>query len=446
MNNLILTPTDVLMMGDARPMEGSLTGHTLPWPTPDLVAHALRAALHRSGLDAHRHFHHPRGQARIMNRGNADRTAMFGSVLHAGPFPVEHTAEGDVWYFPCPLDVERAATVPTRLPNPQAAGSSSLPKPLLFTVPNLCAQSKENRAPDWLSAKEWAAYVQNSDTPGEPEKEPVGALNSQIADRELHYGIACNDETGTVQEHKFYSAESLRLRPGWSLGSWVSSSEKTAGGGREDVVQKLFAKERHIVVGGQQRLCTAALSMDVKELPLPGIPQLQADTDGKVRVKWVLITPAIWSRHGEHPGGWLPSWVHAETGRVMLKGGKGDRTRQPGEPRNDWRARLNSMDNAINATLVAAVVGRPVPVSGYATPGRPDGDSGPKSTHAATPAGSVYYFECASVEDARQLCEALHCTASPTPTRRSELLGEQGYGLGLCAPWHPAPQTLHSNQ
>lgn len=446
MNNLILTPTDVLMMGDARPMEGSLTGHTLPWPTPDLVAHALRAALHRSGLDAHRHFHHPRGQARIMNRGDADRTAMFGSVLHAGPFPVQHTKDGEMWYFPCPLDVERAATVPTRLPNPQAAGSSSLPAPLLFTVPNLCAQSKENRAPDWLSADDWKEYVKNSgsvDAIPPTSSDKKGVLNSQIADRELHYGIAGNDETGTVQEHKFYSAESLRLRSGWSMGSWVSSSEKTADGGREDVVQKLFAKERHIVVGGQQRLCTAALSKDVNGLPLPGIPQLHADSDGKVRVKWVLITPAIWSRHGEHPGGWLPSWVHADTGRVLLKGG--DRKRQAGERRDEWRARLNSMDNAINATLVAAVVGKPVPVSGYATPGRSDGDSGPKSTHAATPAGSVYYFECASVEDARQLCEALHCTASPTLTRRSELLGEQGYGLGVCAPWHPAPTTPPSN-
>lgn len=446
MNNLILTPTDVLMLRDSRPMEGSLTGHTLAWPTPDMVAHALRAALHRSGLSAHRHFHHPRGEARVMGGEGAIRSALFGSVLHAGPFPIRHTNDGDVWYFPCPLDVERAATEPTRLPNPQATGASSLPAPLRFTVPNLCAQSKENRAPDWYSTEEWKEYVKNSDTPFTPMSDGrrVGVSNANIADCELRYGIAGNDETGTVEKHKFYAAECLRLRPGWSLGSWVSSSEKTPDGGREDVVEKLFSKERHIVVGGQQRLCTAALTPGSVQNSLPGIPDVHADADGKVRVKWVLITPAIWSRHGKHSGGWLPTWVHAETGRVLLKGG--NRERQAGERRDVWRARLNSMDSAIDATLVAAVVGKPIPVSGYATPGRMDGDSGPKSTHAATPAGSVYYFECASETDAESLCNVLHCTAVPTLNRRSELLGEQGYGLGLCAPWHPASKTIQQSK
>ena len=81
-------------------MEGSLAGHTLPWPTPDLITHALRAALHRSGINCHRHEFHPRGQARCY-KGAANRTALYGSVQQAGPFPVKTDATGATeWYLP----------------------------------------------------------------------------------------------------------------------------------------------------------------------------------------------------------------------------------------------------------------------------------------------------------------------------------------------------------
>jgi hypothetical protein len=187
-----------------------------------------------------------------------------------------------------------------------------------------------------------------------------------------------------------------------------------------------LTQDKRIVVGGQQRICTAELR-DAGVLPLPPLPELQADADGKVRVKWVLLTPSIWSRQGEHPGGWLPGWVHAETGAVLLKGG--DRSRRPGECRNSWRSRLQEESSGIAAHLVAAVVGKPISISGY-------GAEGPKVAHAAAPAGSVYYFECETVEAATALCRLLHCTASPTLNRRSELLGEQGFGLGFCTAWH----------
>ena len=431
MNQLLLSPSDILMMRDARPMEGSLSGHTLLWPTPDLITHALRAALSRSGLSCHRHEYQPRGQARSY-RGPANRTAVFGSVLQAGPFPVRLGADGAEWYFPCPLDVELGVAAPTSLPLPREMGScSSLPAPLRYSVASLCAPNKENRAPVWFSAGAWARYAAASAAgavggssaqlaPGE------GIGYADVADAEHHYGIAREDTAGAVKKGCFYSYTGLRIKPEWRLGSWVSSSEKTADGGRSDVLRELLTQDKHIVVGGQQRVCTAELS-EAGALPLPPLPELQADADGKVRVKWVLLTPAIWSRHGEHPGGWLPGWVHAGTGAVLLQGG--DRTRRPGEHRASWRARLQQEDSGIAARLVAAVVGKPLSISGY-------GQDGPKVAHAAAPAGSVYYFECDSAEAAAALCRALHCTASPTFNRRSELLGEQGFGLGLCAPWH----------
>lgn len=431
MNQLLLFPSDILMMRDARPMEGALSGHTLLWPTPDLITHAVRAALNRSGISCHRHEYQPRGQARSY-RGAANRTAVYGSVIHAGPFPVRVSARGAEWYFPCPLDVELGVAAPTSLPMPREIGSnSSLPAPLKYSVASLCAPNKENRAPVWFSAAAWTRYAEASATgrPGDPGAKLAadeGIGYADVADTEHYYGIARDDGAGTVKNGSFYSYTGLRIKPGWRLGSWVSSSEKTAEGGRCDVLRELLTRENRIVVGGQQRVCTAELS-DAGELPLPPMPELQADADGKVRVKWVLLTPAVWSRHGEHPGGWLPGWVHAETGDVLLMGG--DRSRRVGESRQSWRTRLQQESTGIAARLVAAVVGKPIFISGY-------GAEGPKVAHAAAPAGSVYYFECDSAEAAAELCRALHCTASPTLCRRSELLGEQGFGLGLCAAWH----------
>lgn len=438
MNQLILTPSDILMIRDARPMEGALAGHTMFWPTPDLISHALRAALHRSGISGHNHEFHTRGQQRRYS-GAENRTSRYGSLLHAGPFPVRVDATEQEWYFPCPLDMELGIAAPTSLPlSKEMAGQSTLPAPLRYSVASLCAPSKENRAPIWLSSTAWRQYVRTSAQGVTGKQHPrlnnrQGINYADIADLEHHYGIAREDATNTVKAGTFYSYSGLRIKPGWSIGSWVSSSEKTADGGRKDVLEELLQQNNRIVVGGQQRICTAVLS-SISELPLPPIPELQPDIDGKVRVKWVLITPAIWSRHGEHPGGWLPSWVHATTGDVLLQGG--NRARNEGESRAAWRARLQAGKNCIAAHLVAAVVGKPLSIAGYSTTDRPYAEEGPKAAHSAAPAGSVYYFECNSVADAEQLCQALHCTASGSLNRRSELLGEQGFGLGVCAIWH----------
>lgn len=441
MNRLLLSPTDVLMLKDARPMAGSLSGHTLLWPTPDIIHHALHAALHRSKLQGHRHCYHPQGQERLYD--NSRRVSVFGSVTQAGPFPVQIGKNGEEkWYFPCPLDIERAGTTPTTLPSAQRAGGDSLPRPLRYATAVLCTPDKENRAPAWLSSAEWQAYAQASAqhmTELPPAAKDCGKNTDDITETEFRYGIARQDTTGTIEKGRFYSACSLRLRSDWRIGSWVTSAEKTAiRGERNDVIASLFGTaekpgEHHIVVGGQQRVCTAELA-DAGQLPLPGIPSLKPDADGKVRVKWVLLTPAIWSRHGAHPGGWLPTWVDAASGQVMLNGG--DRSRKPGEARIDWRARLQQEAAPIAAHLVAAVVGKPVSITGYATAGRADEAEGPKNTHVAAPAGSVYYFECDSPAAAAELCRVLHCTAATSLIRRSELLGEQGFGLGLCAPWH----------
>jgi hypothetical protein len=56
------------------------------------------------------------------------------------------------------------------------------------------------------------------------------------------------------------------------------------------------------------------------------------------------------------------------------------------------------------------------------------------------PAGAVYYFEADSAEAAAQLAAALNwhgSDANPTTmkNRRSTLMGEKGFGLGVCGTW-----------
>jgi CRISPR-associated protein Cmr3 len=94
----------------------------------------------------------------------------------------------------------------------------------------------------------------------------------------------------------------------------------------------------------------------------------------------------------------------------------------------------------MGARLVAALVPKPIPVTGWALPNdsdRPEG--GAKSTHLGTPAGAVYYFEADSQEQATALANALNWHGATAGTeiknRRSTLMGEKGFGLGVCGTW-----------
>ena len=219
---------------------------------------------------------------------------------------------------------------------------------------------------------------------------------------------------------------------------------------KRDLIASLFpnsGKETPVIVGGQQRICTAQRCTP-RTLPLP--PGKSADftqSGGKHLLKWVLLTPAIFPQIEDHPGGWLPSWISHTDGQVMLKAG--DTTRSEREGREAWRKRIATMQ-PIPAKLRAAITGKPIPVTGYALPNSADPDrteGGAKATYLAVPAGAVYYFECESVEAAHALAHALNWHGSTHGTeiknRRSTLMGEKGFGLGICGTWNfPASTSI----
>jgi hypothetical protein len=448
MNTLLLQPTDVLFFRDGRPMSGSLAGHGAAWPMPNVINAAFHAALHRSGLAREAHSH--RRGARGVYAQDAQRDRKFGSLITAGPFPVK---DGRTWFFPRPHDLQDATLEPALLPTRSIdCVQSSLPDPLEYAVANSLPPAKESGAKAWLSRAAFEAYLGTGTSAVTSSQLADHAIDdSAFFDCEHAIGIAIDPETGSQDGQSFYSAHYLRLRDAWQLGVCAEAEDKgfSHPEHKHDLVKALLNGGRHqILVGGQQRSCSAFAVSDTT-LPLPcGRTGGFSEHDGKFLVKWILLTPAVSpaiaadaERHiNPQPGGWLPNWIDAQTGDVFLRAG--DNGRREHESRETWRQRVRQQ-GSIAAKLVAAIVPKPLVVTGWALPNETSGEpGGAQSTHLAVAAGAVYYFEATTKADAENLAAALNWHGrDPKPTaiknRRSTLLGEKGYGLGVCGSWQP---------
>jgi hypothetical protein len=298
-------------------------------------------------------------------------------------------------------------------------------------------------------------------------------------------GIAIDPATGTTGQGeaagKIYSARYLRLRDAWRLGVFAKTDEKDGASGRVDIVRDLLKQPHQLLVGGQQRLC-AATRCEVGSLPIPrGKTNGFGDYDqgGRKRwlVKWILLSPAVWpqisdkqpdgtpiiDRNGRpiefHCGGWLPNWIRQEHGQVMLRSGKRQLRSYIGKHARGF----GDGSEPISAKLVAAIVPKPVPVTGWALPNDMDrAQGGAKSTHLAVPAGAVYYFEAEPDRDggpgnAIALAAALNWHGSDKSeirnpkseiimNRRSTLMGEKGFGLGVCGTWDFFPGAPNAHR
>lgn len=447
MNTLFLDPTDVLFFRDGRPMSGSLSGHGATWPFPTVTNAALHAELWQAQVNntlkndqgelvkVHRHDHHSRAGQTITD------IRIFGSLVTAGPFPVKD----GVWLFPRPLDAGiPSSTTASLLPLSKdfTRELSNLPKLLPYPVANTRLPTKETPSP-WWNAAAWRVYLDSSVSAAS-----LSAFfnDSDFADAESTYGIGIDAATGTQDGERFYSAHYLRLKPHCRLGLLAEAMDKVNGDttNKRDLIATLFPNngtQTPVIVGGQQRVCTVERNHD-SNLPLPrgkssGFQQKNPEGNDTWLVKWVLLTPAIFPEIGDHKGGWLPSWIRHSDGQVMLK--SGDTQRGEREGREAWRKRVAALPN-LSARLVAALVGKPIPVTGYALPHETTGDKGgAKPTHLAVPAGSVYYFECKKETAAEALAAALNWHGagdlSTIRNRRSTLMGEKGFGLGVCGTW-----------
>ncbi len=472
MNTILLQPTDVLFFRDGRPMGGASAGHGAAWPLPSVINHAFHAALHRAGAVFKEAHPHRRGRSGVYSDAPEHRDRRFGSLLTAGPFPVCTSGADHTWFFPRPADADDSGRVflhPHRVDAP-----SSLPAPCNYPVTSTKPPSKDMPKP-WWSEGAWNTYL------GSPQRSELSARSflkrdADFADTEHQIGIGIDPETQTQDKTNFYSAHYLRLRDEFRLGLFAEAMDKVSDGANpsRDLIHDLLnGHPEQIVVGGQQRICTASRCDATGPLPLPRGLHATADFkpcgNGKFAVKWILLTPAIWpeiqggnSKSGEvihaHPGGWLPNWVFLDwdaenrvahtsdrNGQVLLKLRSGKLRRDYSGPRVKRVA--EGGESAISARLVAAIVPKSTPVTGWALANdtdRPEG--GAKSTHLAVPAGAVFYFEADSSEDAAKLAAALNwhgneANSTTIKNRRSTLMGEKGFGLGVCGTWEFFPDV-----
>ncbi len=447
-HRILLEPTDVLFFRDGRPMSSAFSGHGAAWPLPSVVNHAFHAALHRAGdvfADAHSHR---RGRGGVYS-GQRDRR--FGSLVTAGPFPVEIRDGHETWFFPRPADADdsgKAVLVPCA-----GEGASSLCSPCRYPVASLKSPTKNIPAPWWNEAA-WNAYLGNSGSQGTPEN-CRRIADSDFSDTEHNYGIGIDPGTGSVEKGMFYSANYLRLRDNWRLGVLAAAPDKRfhhSEHGNDLVRALLDGRGTAIVAGGQQRICTAVLEpQETGRLPMPlGLTSGFSEFNGKVTVKWILLSPAVWpaiesgvSKRGterrKHHGGWLPTWICPSSGNVLLESVSGKERKRRRRLNADGKGYDSQPD--VPGKLVAGIIPKPLPVTGYALPSREAEreDGGAKPTHLAVPAGAVYYFECDTAGDAEKLAAALNwhgdTDGSEIRNRRSTLFGEKGYGLGVCGAW-----------
>ena len=487
-------PQDVLFFRDGRPMEpgAGSGGHGARWPEPSIIFDAVHAALHRAfpvpveatrsaeSLQAylqekgwlwqhpHRYVRRPtNGQPRNRQPDETMRNQRFGTLRTAGPFPaVVRPNGGAVWLFPAPADfVPGDEGRPFLAPLRDQNGSSDLPIPLQFSLSNPCEPSKAEPPPWWSKAGIEAALRNER-----PHSREMWAANELYAG-EWTTGIGIDPERQTQDGERIYSAEYLRLREDTRLGQQTALGFAASlpldhpDGDCREGMDKLFQAHDIILCGGQQRACRVQpvqgdAHLD-KLFPVSQLDTMKPGPDGKWRLKWLLLSPAVYPFVSEaSPGGWLPNWIAAidgvdhgrpfKPGDVLLK--SEIPAKQKGEIREAWRKRVARDVSPIQARLVAARVPKPVVITGWTerlheiaaeaieSVAAPTTRHGPRPTLLAVPAGAVYYFEADSADEARKLAAALNWHGSESnPTtiknRRSTLLGEKGFGLGVCGTW-----------
>lgn len=382
-----LIPQDVLFFKDARPMEASDAGLGANWPRPD----QLYNAFHNNLIHTWPEMQEWEGAKHDVKEKDKNKTSSFrfGPLKMIGPFP----KKGNTMYFPRPLDWDMILV--------KNDGVTNLPKPLTHMF--LSKNKEKTKFPQWIDDKKYASYLSGN-------FDEISDLDELFScDRNI--GIAISAKTGTAEDGRIYQAEYLRLNSDVSLAFEAECVLKPKKLNnlvdvleREDLPKKIF-------IGGQRGVCH--MVENKQGLQIPKSKGIEKESRF---VRWTLLTPAV------NNSGMLPGWVDVDSGNVKLK--QSIEPRRENESREQWKIRQNSAPSfSENCKLIAACVGKPVLFSGWDLQANK-----PKGTVKAVPAGSVYIFECESIDEAKALIKVLSY-----PNRRSDVYGEKGFGVGVCS-------------
>jgi CRISPR-associated protein Cmr3 len=253
--------------------------------------------------------------------------------------------------------------------------SAQWPPALELPLPEAEAPDKLEEGPAFLPVGTFAKYltgvIDGESAPRELERD---VLKRDVLP-DLRVGIQRDRRRGTVEHGRLYLAHFQRPAAGVGLVAEVSFASKGNGGGAADAAESPLADSGVLGVGGEAR---AGRYRKLAESPLAAIESedFRATVGTKLRgsrFKLVLVTPAVF------PHGWCPGFIDPSTLRGHLLG--------------------------TQLSLVAAVVGKPLPVTGWDYAAR-----GPKGLQWAVPAGSTYTFEVleASGDWAQRLIQEVH--------------------------------------
>lgn len=406
MQPYLMRPRDILFFRDARPMGGASAGQGADWPLPSVLHSALISALHEAWPEGseweseHRHLNEREKEKFAKGRTSHMR---FGGLHAIGPFP----SRNGIVFLPTPADLLPGGGLmrPVRI-----FGTANLPSPLLHPVAGDAPPSKEDVGA-WMPLESFRRYLAGDLA----NSETVEAGELHVA--ESRPGVGIDPDTHANRDGVFYQAEYLRLAEDVGMVFWAEAEARKHGQGEGvDLLDALLPPRQRIgtVLGGQRGVAWLERA-DIRT----DIERFASAPAGSIRIKWVLLTPALFD------GGWRPDWIH-DDGRVLLR-------RLPDRAnfatRKAWREAAKDMPG-IDARLVAARIPKPLAVSGWKL--HMDADhagGGAKPTRLLVPAGSVYHFECADAESATALVAQLHLKV------KSQRLGEKGFGLGACGTW-----------
>lgn len=400
---LELRPRDPILVRDARPFaaDPGARAVTLEWPLPITIAGALRThAGNMRGVD--------------WDKGGPDEVR---GLEVQGPFLLRRGQDGQRRvYFPAPRDA-----VPYRTPAYEPAllhlrpvAPDSLPAGAGSNLPLATQGLRPVRVDQEVKPAGGAAFWPCDDTVAWLGNDRAAIVPTKHGDPlpiDVRTHVRIEPETLTQVEGALFSTEALAFDP---------CIDDLDGAPAEAMLCRVTGTHpwdpapAFIRIGGEGRQAEIVPVRGDDPWPRPD-PWLIEQLQSTRLLRLQLATPAPFARAwpaaggGNAPPGWLPEWIDART--------------LTGKPPN-WRGAA--------WTLISAVVGRRLPLSGWDMAYRdPSGQRGrPKRTRYAVPAGSVYFFELPaplSAEEAAALW--LRSVADRAYDRRN------GFGLVLPGIW-----------
>lgn len=416
---LWIEPLDVLFFRDSKPFtagESHRAKSAFP-PTPYPFVGAVRSrvladVLPRVGSDFQAYRDHIIGK--VQHQELNDIVAIlgdaksYGQLRFRGPFLARK--ESDSPYeplFSAPRDLFESRCLNPLSPAHQPVGVSFAPTgdvgdklALLWSREPL--RKLKGR---FLSAGQLSDYLQGN-TVTLPERK------EELVKRELRVGIALKPGQRTAQEGMFYMPEMIRLSSKNGQAGFVLeiSGLSLAKASQESLRKYTLPPKGLLQLGGEGR---AVQYEQIDQDPLKDLVDLKTRLQEEILTsncfKLYLATPAIFQQ------GWLPDFIDGNTREI-----KAD---------HEFRS------NGLNFRLVAATVGKPLPIGGWDLAKKE-----PKPMYKAVPPGSVYFFKLLE-GDVKDILKLFHLTSKvqeSTDDQELPRLAQIGFGLTLVGSWEYA--------